>query len=114
MKFHSGKLSALRYLDFDTSPLPRLDARLKIDLKGQRLDEFDHTDEDQRLLLKSRFMAQISKASCVGKRLIEKQPPLGLNNSAYARRVEIIQFAKAAGRSLDGWRWATRVRTYNQ
>jgi hypothetical protein len=40
----------LRYADFETSPLPRLEVRVKIDLKGQKIREFDHSDEDQRLL----------------------------------------------------------------
>lgn len=59
LKIHaaSGKLSGLIYEDYDISPLPRLTVRIKIDLRAQRIFEWDHRAQDQRLLLKSRLMA---------------------------------------------------------
>lgn len=59
LKFHlsGGKLTALRYQDFETSPLPRLTERVKIDLRSQRILEFDHSTDDQHLVMKSRLMA---------------------------------------------------------
>jgi DNA phosphorothioation-associated putative methyltransferase len=59
LKFHatSGKLSALVYSDYDTSPLPQLMGRIKIDLGSQRILERDHRSNDQRLIMKSRLMA---------------------------------------------------------
>lgn len=59
LKLHlaTGKVTAQRYPGFATSPFPRLETRVKIDLRRQRIDEFDHASEDQRLLRKSVFMA---------------------------------------------------------
>ena len=58
VKIHarSGKLTALIFEDFD-APLPKLRERIKIDLKSQRIFEFDHGSDDQRLVMKSRYMA---------------------------------------------------------
>lgn len=58
LKFHlaSGKLTALRYSDFQRALLPRLETRTKIDLRAQRIQVFDHFADDQRLLFKSRLM----------------------------------------------------------
>ena len=62
IKIHrrSGKLSLLRYDDFDKKPLPELVERAKIDLRKQRIDVFDHQSEkDQQLLyFKERFVAE--------------------------------------------------------
>ncbi|WP_334162667.1 DNA phosphorothioation-associated putative methyltransferase [Phenylobacterium sp.] len=59
VKIHlrSRKVSLLRYPGFDTSPIPRLKTRVKIDLARRGVREFDHWGEDQRLLFKSQLMA---------------------------------------------------------
>jgi DNA phosphorothioation-associated putative methyltransferase len=61
IKIHirSGKLTLLFYDDFDSSPLPRLRERIKINMRSQRIDFFEHTadrDQQQLLYLKSRFL----------------------------------------------------------
>jgi DNA phosphorothioation-associated putative methyltransferase len=60
VKIHirSGKLTLLFYDDFDNSPLPRLRERIKINMRAQRIDFFQHlTDSAPELLyLKSRYM----------------------------------------------------------
>jgi DNA phosphorothioation-associated putative methyltransferase len=58
LKFHlaTGKLTALRYGQFAASAFPRLETRIKIDLLGRRIRVFDHSEEDQRLVFKSRLM----------------------------------------------------------
>jgi DNA phosphorothioation-associated putative methyltransferase len=60
IKIHirSGKLTLLFYDDFDSSPLPRLRERIKINMRSQRIDFFEHaTDREQQLLyLKSRYI----------------------------------------------------------
>ncbi len=60
LKFHVGrsKVSALRYADFGTAMLPRLETRSKVDLRALRIRRFDHYAEDQRLVFKSRLMAR--------------------------------------------------------
>jgi DNA phosphorothioation-associated putative methyltransferase len=60
IKIHirSGKLTLLFYDDFDSSPLPRLRERIKINMRSQRIDFFEHTGdrEHQLLYLKSRYV----------------------------------------------------------
>jgi DNA phosphorothioation-associated putative methyltransferase len=61
IKIHvrSGKLTLLFYDDFDSSPLPRLRERIKINMRSQRIDFFEHTSdrEHQLLYLKSRYIS---------------------------------------------------------
>jgi DNA phosphorothioation-associated putative methyltransferase len=60
VKIHvrSGKLTLLWYDDFDSSPLPRLRERIKVNMRAQRIDFFQHwrETEPERLFLKSRYM----------------------------------------------------------
>jgi DNA phosphorothioation-associated putative methyltransferase len=60
VKIHirSGKLTLLFYDDFNTSPLPHLRERVKINMRTQRIDFFQHSSESegQLLYLKSRYM----------------------------------------------------------
>lgn len=60
VKIHirSGKLTLLFYDDFETSPLPRLRERIKINMRAQRIDFFQHSNgrETELLYLKSRYM----------------------------------------------------------
>lgn len=61
VKIHvrSGKLTLLFYDDFDSSPLPRLRERIKINMREQRIDFFQYSTnaEPELLFLKSRYMA---------------------------------------------------------
>ena len=59
IKIHiqSGKLTLLRYDDFDVNPLPRLEERIKIDMRAQDIVFYDHRDRPQLLYLKSRYLA---------------------------------------------------------
>jgi DNA phosphorothioation-associated putative methyltransferase len=63
VKIHirSGKLSLLFYDNFDTSPLPRLRERIKINMRSQRIEFFRADDAQQLLFLKSRYMAADQK-----------------------------------------------------
>jgi DNA phosphorothioation-associated putative methyltransferase len=61
VKIHvqSGKLSLMIYDDFDGKPLPRLLERVKINLRTQSVQFFDHattTEGAQLLYNKSRFL----------------------------------------------------------
>jgi DNA phosphorothioation-associated putative methyltransferase len=55
----SGKLTLLKYEDYDTSPLPKLKQRIKIRLRDQDIEFFDYGGEypSQYLYMKSRFMS---------------------------------------------------------
>jgi DNA phosphorothioation-associated putative methyltransferase len=61
VKIHlqSGKLTLLKYQDYDTSPLPKLKQRIKIRLRDQDIEFFDYGGEypSQYLYMKSRFMS---------------------------------------------------------
>ena len=61
VKIHvrSGKLTLLFYDDFDSSPLPRMRERVKINMREQRIEYFKYIkDQDSQILyLKSRYMA---------------------------------------------------------
>jgi DNA phosphorothioation-associated putative methyltransferase len=61
IKIHkrSGKVSLLKYDDFERKPLPELQERVKVNLRRQTIEVFDHqSSEDQQLLyFKERFMA---------------------------------------------------------
>jgi DNA phosphorothioation-associated putative methyltransferase len=60
VKIHvrSGKLTLLFYDDFDSSPVPRLRERIKINMREQKIDFFQYSKdaESQLLFLKSRYM----------------------------------------------------------
>lgn len=61
VKIHirSGKVTLLKYEDFDTSPLPRLRQRVKVKLRELDLDMFDYGDDAYPcplLYFKSRFI----------------------------------------------------------
>ena len=60
VKIHirSGKLTLLFYDGFDASPLPRLRERIKINMRAQRIDFFQHSNdrELELLYLKSKCM----------------------------------------------------------
>lgn len=56
---HSGKVTLLRYDDFDGRALPVLRERIKIKMRSTDIDFFDYTTDEQppRLTMKSRYMA---------------------------------------------------------
>ena len=60
IKIHmtSGKISLMKYDDFDGSPLPELIERMKIKLREQDIDFFDYIGEHepQPLYIKSRYL----------------------------------------------------------
>lgn len=53
IKLHkrSGKVSLLRYDDFQGNPLPELTERIKVDLRRQTVEIFDHGSEERQELL---------------------------------------------------------------
>ena len=62
VKIHlqSSKLTLLLFVNYDSSPLPRLRERIKINLRNQTADFFDYDDErpPQLLFMKSRYMSE--------------------------------------------------------
>ena len=67
VKIHteSGKLTFLKYEDFDTSPLPLLSKRIKINIRLQDYDVFDYeepTFPKPYLFFKSRYLSEEQEA----------------------------------------------------
>jgi DNA phosphorothioation-associated putative methyltransferase len=101
----TGKLTALSFSGFERSPLPRLTTRAKIDLRRQRIDVFDHGDEDQRLVGKSRLLPRddpgLAKQRAFDAALVET----GLDVSQFrALGPQIQTVLSDAGFIRDGWR----------
>jgi len=61
IKIHkrSGKVSLLKYDGFETKPLPELQERVKVNLRRQTIEVFDHQSSEDRQLLyfKERYVA---------------------------------------------------------
>lgn len=61
VKIHkrSGKVSLLKYDDFEGKPLPELQERIKVNLRRQNIEVFDHRSSDRQELLffKERYVA---------------------------------------------------------
>src|SRR5262249_78094 len=60
IKIHigSGKLTLMKFDDFEGQPLPRMVERIKLNLRSQRIDIFEHGEPFERpyLYLKSRYI----------------------------------------------------------
>jgi DNA phosphorothioation-associated putative methyltransferase len=56
----SGKVSLLKYDDFDGKPLPELQERVKVNLRRQFIEVFDHRSPDRQEILyfKERYVAK--------------------------------------------------------
>lgn len=107
LKVHldTGKLTALAFSDFSTSPLPRLKTRVKIDLRRQRIDVFDHEGEDQRLVGKGRFLGRDHRTFANQLAFDAALASAGLDGSAFrARSAEIDTALSEVGLVREGWR----------
>ena len=101
----TGKLTALAFSDFASSPLPRLRTRVKIDLRRQRIDVFDHEEEDQRLVGKGRFLGRDHRTFANQLAFDAALALAGLDCSQFrARSTEIEITLSEAGFVQDGWR----------
>lgn len=101
----TGKLTALAFSDFGTSPLPRLRTRVKIDLRRQRIDVFDHEEEDQRLVGKGCFLGRDHRTFASQLAFDAALALAGLDGSQFrAGFTEIEMTLSEAGFIQDGWR----------
>ena len=109
IKIHirSGKLTLLFYHDFDSSPLPRLRERIKINMRSQRIDFFEHTadHEQQPLYLKSRYMTPEQPGYERQKQFDDALVDLGLFDFAdYGPSVDVFESSLTrAGYSINGF-----------
>ncbi len=85
VKIHkrSGKVTLLVYDDFENQPLPELQTRIKVNLRTQSIDIFDHQALPHRQLLyfKKRFVALDHPKRSEWEAFSEKLRSLGLDES---------------------------------
>jgi len=83
LKIHkrSGKVTLLKYDDFLNNPLPELVERIKIDLRNQAIDIFDHQNSEKQQLLyfKERYVASDHPQRSEWEKFSEKLRDLGLS-----------------------------------
>jgi DNA phosphorothioation-associated putative methyltransferase len=109
IKIHirSGKLTLLFYDDFDSSPLPRLRERIKINMRSQRIDFFEYTadHEQQPLYLKSRYITTEYPGYERQKKFDDSLSKLGLFEFAeYGPEGGVFRSALSrAGYTIDGF-----------
>ncbi len=104
IKLHkrSGKVSLLRYDDFEGAPLPELIERIKVNLKQQSVDIFDHQSSERQELLyfKERYVALEHPNREVWEAFSIKLQLLGLDLDAGfgPTKQELLAFLDATGR----------------
>jgi hypothetical protein len=103
----SGKLTLLFYHDFESSPLPRLRERIKINMREQRIDFFTYSPdrESQLLFLKSRYMTSGQPGYDHQRSFDDKLLNLGLFDfSGYGPDAETFYSTlKKAGYTIEGF-----------
>lgn len=104
---HSGKLTVLRYDDFFGKPMPILLERVKIKLRGQDIDFFDHTNDEMppALTMKSRYMAPDQLGYKKQKRFDESlERLLALDLSGYGPSAQELYAGFATAKiEVRGW-----------
>lgn len=85
IKIHkrSGKISLLKYDDFEGKPLPALHERIKVNLRRQTIDIFDHRSEEKQevLYFKERYVSAAHPGREKWKEFSEALKNLGLDFS---------------------------------
>jgi DNA phosphorothioation-associated putative methyltransferase len=101
---HSGKITFQHYADFDGAPLPRLQLRIKVNLRNLFVEVFDHTlgPKIQVLYFKERFVGPNYPNRVEMERFSAKLRKLGFNESTIGfgpSQQEFEALARAAGYS---------------
>jgi DNA phosphorothioation-associated putative methyltransferase len=83
IKLHkrSGKVSLMRYDDFEGNPLPVLVERVKVDLSRQKVDIFDHGSSRRHevLFFKERYVSEDHENRGIWEKFSERLTSLGLS-----------------------------------
>jgi hypothetical protein len=81
IKLHksSGKVTFLIYDDFEGKPLPELRQRIKVNLRTQSVQAFDHSSEGQLLCYKEKLVAPTHPGRHEMESFSQKLEKLGLN-----------------------------------
>ena len=103
LKLHkrSGKITLLVYDDFEDHSLPILQTRIKVNLRTQTIDIFDHQAlrQQQLLYFKERYVAADHPRRAEWQRFSEKLRALGLDESMGfgPSKDELLQILSQAG-----------------
>ena len=108
--FHSGKTSFLGFDEFESSPLPLLRERIKVNLWQQRVGYFDYVGEyvSPTLYWKSKFLTPESKDFNKQRAFDEKMDLYGfapLHPNFGPRRKELNNLLKRDGLEIRGYRF---------
>jgi DNA phosphorothioation-associated putative methyltransferase len=108
IKIHkrSGKVSLLKYDDFEGKPLPELQERIKVNLRRQTVEVFDHRSPERQevLYFKERYVAKDHHGRAKWEEFSGLLQELGLDPQAdYGpSKQELLARAKERGHNLDG------------
>ena len=110
VKIHaeSGKLTFLKYEDFDTSPLPLLSKRIKINIRLQDYDVFDYeepTFPKPYLFFKSRYLSEEQEAFAEQQSFDEQLENVGLelDKPKQLSRIEFHSELRARRLEVNGY-----------
>lgn len=107
VKIHkrSGKVSLLKYDDFDGKPLPELQERVKVNLKRQLIEVFDHRSPDRQEILyfKERYVAKDHPKRARWEEFSKRLQSLDLDlNTGYGpSKQELLSLLAGKGLTID-------------
>lgn len=109
VKIHkrSGKVSLLKYDDFEGKPLPELQERIKVNLRRQNIEVFDHRSSDRQELLffKERYVAEDHPERTQWERFSNWLQRLGFNLEAGfgPTKQELLSLLESRGITIDSY-----------
>ena len=97
----SFKVTFLAYSSFNSSPLPKLVQRARVNLRTQQVDVFDHARDGQLLYFKERFVSFTGEENEGVKSLSTLLRGLGISDEAFSgpSALELKSILNSAGQS---------------
>lgn len=95
------KVTFLTYADFESTPLPELTVRTRVNLRTVQVDAFEHAGDGQLLYFKERFMDADDPYRELVAAISNSLRELGVSDSTFAgpRAAELRRILAEAGRS---------------
>lgn len=107
IKIHkrSGKVSLLKYDDFEGKPLPELQERIKVNLRRQSIEVFDHrsVDKQEMLYFKERYVAKDHPKRAMWEEFSKRLHDTGLDlSTGYGpSKQELLPLLASRGSTID-------------
>lgn len=107
VKIHkqSGKVSLLKYDDFEGKPLPELQERIKVNLRRQSIEVFDHrsVDKQEMLYFKERYVAKDHPKRAMWEEFSKRLHDTGLDlSTGYGpSKQELLSLLASRGSTID-------------